>query len=89
MLQIKLLNVKASLVKFVGGRDTKLPFQVLQGTSANRSQGDHAFQTPSHAGQLDAKTLAYVGNSSPPAITKWSSLQAAARTSSWEQLVQN
>lgn len=69
MLQMKLLNVKARSVKFVGGRDSKLSFQVLQVTSANRAQGDHAFQTPSHAGQPDTKTLAYVGNSSPPAIT--------------------
>ena len=45
MLQIELLNVKASSVKFVGSRNTKLPFQILQVKSANRAQGDGAFQT--------------------------------------------
>lgn len=46
MLQIKLLTVKASSVKFVGSRDTKCPFEILQMKSANRAQGDGAFQTP-------------------------------------------
>lgn len=45
MLQIKLFSVKASSVKFGGSRDTKLPFQILQEKSANRAQGDGAFQT--------------------------------------------
>lgn len=61
MLQIKLFNVKASSVKFGGSRETKLPFQILQVKSANRAQGDGAFQTSIARGQLDTKKLGICG----------------------------
>lgn len=43
-LQIKLLNIKASLAKFFGSKDTTLCFQILQVVRASRAPGYGAFQ---------------------------------------------
>lgn len=79
MLQVKLLNVKASSVKLVASRDQELPFQILQVKSANKAQGAGAFQIaiPHWAARHNNPSL-HTGSSCPPAITRWSSLQRTA-----------